>query len=211
MWRFRNTLHYSVSTMQQKLFDDTDQFELPLDLLSYIPAFISPEEGNDLLRLLLQTVPWQQHKEIMYDKEVVTPRLSAWYGDTRNADGKIQPQKWLPELYNLKGRIERFSGESFQGVLLNYYRDGNDSVAWHADRDTLPGVKTAIASLSIGQERLFDFRHKQDHTKKHAILLQHGSLLLMQPDLQKDWEHRIAKSGIPMRARINMTFRKVME
>ncbi len=196
--------------MQQKLFDDTDQFDLPLDLLSYIPGFISPEEGNDMLRLLLQTVSWQQHKEIMYDREVVTPRLSAWYGDAGKEGIKFKTQQWLPELLKLKEKIERFSGERFQCVLLNYYRDGNDSVAWHADRDTLPGLKTAIASLSIGQERMFDFRHKQDHTKKHAILLQHGSLLLMQPDLQKDWEHRIAKSNIPMRARINMTFRKVI-
>ncbi|MCH5686122.1 alpha-ketoglutarate-dependent dioxygenase AlkB [Niabella sp. W65] len=117
----------------------------------------------------------------------------------------------MPELYHLKERIERFTGEQFQGVLLNYYRDGRDSVSWHADRDTIPGVKTAIASLSLGQERLFDFRHKQDHSKKYGILLEHGSLLLMKADLQKEWEHRIAKSGIPMRSRINMTFRKVMK
>lgn len=197
--------------MQQKLFDDASQLHLPIDLLSYTRAFIDNEEANELLKLLLQKVPWQQHKEIIYDREVLTPRLSAWYGEKREKDAdQREALTWLPELHHLKERIERFTGEQFQGVLLNYYRDGRDSVSWHADRDTIPGVKTAIASLSLGQERLFDFRHKQDHSKKYAILLEHGSLLFMKADLQKEWEHRIAKSGIPMRARINMTFRKVM-
>jgi alkylated DNA repair dioxygenase AlkB len=198
--------------MQQKLFDDAFQLQLPMDLLSYTRAFVDSDEANELLKLLLQKVPWQQHKEIIYDREVLTPRLSAWYGDGRERDaGKREALTWLPELYHLKERIERFTGEQFQGVLLNYYRDGRDSVSWHSDRDTIPGVKTAIASLSLGQERLFDFRHKQDHSKKYAILLEHGSLLLMKADLQKEWEHRIAKSNIPMRSRINMTFRKVMK
>ncbi|GAB3428000.1 alpha-ketoglutarate-dependent dioxygenase AlkB family protein [Niabella aquatica] len=198
--------------MQQKLFDDTDQLHLPIDLLNYTPGFISPEEGNELLKLLLETVPWQQHREMIYDREVVTPRLSAWYGNLRKRDeGKREALAWLPELYGLKERVERFTGERFQGVLLNYYRDGSDSVAWHSDKDTVPGVKTAIASLSIGQERYFDFRHKEDHNKKYTILLGHGSLLLMKAELQKEWEHRIAKSAIPMRGRINLTFRKVLD
>ena len=197
--------------MQQKLFDDTEQLYLPEQLLHYTPRFISGEEADQLLDLLLRTVPWQQHKEILYDKEVITPRLSAWYGDKRKRDeGKREALPWLPELYNIKQRIEQYTGISFQGVLLNYYRDGNDSVAWHADKDTLPGIKTDIASLSIGQERNFDFRSKIDHRKKYSIRLEHGSILLMKADLQKGWEHRIAKSTVPMKARINMTFRKVL-
>ncbi|WP_394800341.1 alpha-ketoglutarate-dependent dioxygenase AlkB [Niabella pedocola] len=93
---------------------------------------------------------------------------------------------------------------------LNYYRDGNDSVAWHSDKDTIPGLKTEIASVSLGQERNFDFRNKDDHKQQYSIKSEHGSLLLMKPDLQKYWEHRIAKSARPMQARINLTFRKVI-
>ena len=197
--------------MQQKLFNDTEQLFLPQELLTYTPGFISAEEGNSLLNLLLKTVPWQQHTVMMYDREVITPRLSAWYGDKRKRDeGRREALPWLPELYAIKERIAHFTGISFQGVLLNYYRDGNDSVAWHADKDTLPGVKTDIASVSIGQERNFDFRSKADHKQQYAIKLEHGSLLLMKADLQKNWEHRIAKSSMPMKARINMTFRKVL-
>lgn len=197
--------------MQHKLFDDTEQLLLPEDLLTYTPGFITRQEANLLLELLLPIVPWQHHKDIIYEKEIIRPRLTAWYGDLRKRDeGKRQALPWLPELYALKHRVEQYTGIRFQGVLLNYYRDGNDSVAWHADKDTVPGLKTDIASLSIGQERHFDFRHKKDHRLKHSIKLEHGSLLMMKAVLQKDWEHRIAKSSIPMKARINMTFRKVL-
>lgn len=197
--------------MQQKLFNYTEQFFLPQELLTYTPGFISFEESNSLLSLLLNTVPWQQHTVMMYDREVITPRLSAFYGDkSRRDEGKREALPWLPELYQIKERIAQFTCVSFQGVLLNYYRDGNDSVAWHADKDTLPGVKTDIASVSIGQERNFDFRSKADHKRQYSIKLEHGSLLLMKADLQKYWEHRIAKSSMPMKTRINMTFRKVL-
>lgn len=197
--------------MQQKLFDDMQQLVLPEELLTYAPGFLSRKEGDQLLDLLLKIVPWQQHTVIMYDKEVITPRLSAWYGDKRQRDeGKREALPWLPELYDLKKRVEDFTGVLFQGVLLNYYRDGNDSVAWHADKDTIPGVKTDIASLSIGQARNFDFRNKTDHRQQYSIRLEHGSLLLMKGELQKGWEHRIAKSTVPMKARINLTFRKVI-
>lgn len=109
--------------MQQKLFNDTAQLLLPEALLNYTPGFIDRVEADQLLALLLQTVPWQQHKVIMYEKEVITPRLSAWYGDKRERDeDKREALSWLPELYDLKKRIESFSGISFQGVLLNYYR-----------------------------------------------------------------------------------------
>ncbi|MBO9594004.1 MAG: alpha-ketoglutarate-dependent dioxygenase AlkB [Niabella sp.] len=148
---------------------------------------------------------------MMYDKEVLAPRLWAWYGDKRQRDeGKREALAWLPELYAIKQRIETYTGISFQGVLLNYYRDGNDSVAWHSDKDTIPGLKTEIASVSLGQERSFDFRNKNDHKQQYSIKLEHGSLLLMKAALQKYWEHRIAKSTRPMQARINLAFRKVI-
>ena len=111
----------------------------------------------------------------------------------------------------IKERIEAETGITFDGALLNYYRDHNDSVAWHSDKDTIPGLKTEIASVSFGQERSFDFRNKENRNQKYSILLEHGCLLLMKGDLQRFWEHRIAKSAIPMKARINLTFRKCMK
>ncbi|WP_343746792.1 alpha-ketoglutarate-dependent dioxygenase AlkB [Chitinophaga sp.] len=196
--------------MQLKLFDDGSQLMLPEDLITYHPAFLSREESDQLLEQLLSTVPWQQSKVMMYEKEVLTPRLSAWFGSEPIRSGDQRPVlPWPPTLLALKAKVEVHTGIVFDGVLLNYYRDNNDSVAWHSDKDTVPGLKTEIASISLGEERNFDFRSKDDHRRRYSIKLQHGSLLLMKGDLQRYWEHRIAKSAKPMKARINLTFRKV--
>lgn len=192
-----------------KLFDDNNQLHLPQDLMEYTPGFLPARDADALLALLLKAVPWQQHTVVMYDKEITQPRVSAWYGAKRWKDSKREALPWLPELLKVKEQVETHIGIAFDGVLLNLYRDGKDSVAWHSDKDTLPGLKTEIASISIGEERNFDFRSKTNHRQCHSIRLQHGSLLLMKGDLQRYWEHRIAKSAVPMKPRINMTFRKI--
>jgi len=199
-----------IKSCQPKLFDDEAQLLLPRDLIDYHSSFLEEEEGDYYLDTLLHTTPWQQHKVMMYEKEVWTPRLSAWYGDRPIRDGdKRPPIPWTNELQALKCKVEAVTGINFNGVLLNYYRNEQDSVAWHSDKDTMPGMKTEIASISLGAERNFDFRSKNDPKKKYSIKLQHGSLLLMKGDLQRYWEHRIAKSSIPLGPRINLTFRKI--
>ena len=106
--------------------------------------------------------------------------------------------------------VEPLAGIRFNSVLLNYYRDGNDSVAWHSDKESIMGSQPVIASVSFGQVRSFDIRRKTDHAEKYSILLEHGSFLLMKSGLQEHWEHRIAKSAKVMKARINLTFRLVI-
>jgi len=196
--------------MQQKLFNDYEQLMLPAELMDYYPSFLDRTKSDHYLETFLRTVPWQQHKVMMYEKELITPRLSAWFGYRPvRKDDKRTPQEWTPELLEIKLAIEKQTGMQFHGVLLNYYRDNQDSVAWHADKDTIPGLKTEIASVSLGEERNFDFRSKENHGRRYSVKLEHGSLLLMKGDLQQYWEHRIAKSSIPMKGRINLTFRKV--
>lgn len=194
---------------QLKLFDDREQLMLPEELIDYRPGFFTRKESDHFLNVFLSAVPWQQSKVKMYEREVWTPRLSTWFGESPiRSDDKRAPLAWTPELLLIKERIEAWTGITFDGVLLNYYRDNNDSVAWHSDKDTIPGLKTEIASVSFGQARSFDFRNKENRNQKYSILLEHGCLLMMKGDLQRFWEHRIAKSAIPMDARINLTFRK---
>lgn len=155
----------------------------------------------------------EQRTQKMYDKTVLTPRLTSWYGDAKSydsADNKITKRnEWNPEFYALKERIEKEFGYQFNGVLLNLYRDHNDSVAWHRDKERRYGKRPVIASISLGQTRNFDFRKKDHHQSKYSLPLPHGSLLIMKGDLQENWDHRIAKSTIPMKERINMTFRLI--
>jgi alkylated DNA repair dioxygenase AlkB len=194
---------------QLSFFGEAGQSKgLPNDYLEYRPGLFSVAESNGLLKQFIQTTPWKQTIQKMYDKEIVT-----WYGDfgtDYSAAGKLaDPNPWTEELLHIKALVEPIAGIKFNSVLLNYYRDGNDSVAWHSDSEKILGRHPIIASVSFGQVRSFDIRNKQDHTEKYSVRLEHGSFLLMKAGLQEQWEHRIAKSTKPMKARINLTFRVV--
>jgi len=202
--------------MQLSLFEAEEFYEFPKDLLEYKENFLSREEADRLKNHLLQTAPWEQRTQKMYDKTVITPRLTAWYGDDKksyeSADNNTSgTNPWTPELLALKERIEQEFGYKFNGVLLNLYRDNNDSVAWHRDKESRYGKRPVIASISLGETRNFDFRKKDHHQSKYSLPLPNGSLLIMKGDLQENWEHRIAKSTIPMKERINLTFRLISE
>ncbi|MFC3160240.1 DNA-N1-methyladenine dioxygenase [Chryseobacterium arachidis] len=195
---------------QLSLFDTEEFYEFPKNLLEYKENFLSEEEADQLKNKLLKTAPWEQRTQKMYDKMVLTPRLTAWYDDTKSYSSEenrkpINP--WIPDLLALKQRIENEFGYQFNGVLLNLYRDHNDSVAWHRDKERKYGKRPIIASISLGQTRNFDFRKVDHHQSKYSLPLPNGSLLIMKGDLQEHWEHRIAKSTIPMKERINLTFR----
>jgi len=149
----------------------------------------------------------------MYDRTVLTPRLTAWYDDENTsyqlAGKAIAVNQWLEHLEALKEKIEQRFNYRFNSVLINLYRDNSDSVAWHRDRDSELGDRPVVGSISLGQARFFDFRKVDDHSKKYSLLLNNGSLLLMKGDLQETWEHRVAKSTQKMKARINLTFRLI--
>ncbi len=195
---------------QLSLFDAEEFYEFPKDLLEYKENFLSREEADLLKNLLLNNTPWEQRAQKMYDKTVLTPRLTAWFSDNSSSDldGNVSgANPWTPELYALKEKIEKEFGYQFNSVLLNLYRNNNDSVAWHRDKESRYGKRSVIASVSLGQTRNFDFRKKDHHQSKYSLPLPHGSLLIMKGDLQENWEHRIAKSAFPMKPRINLTFR----
>ena len=199
---------------QLSLFDAEEFYEFPKNLVEYRQNFLSPEEADLLKDQLLKTAPWEQRTQKMYDKIVLTPRLTAWYGDSKSYDSSAKTTEnngWTPELYALKERIEKEFGYQFNGVLLNLYRDNNDSVAWHRDKESRYGKRPVIASISLGQTRNFDFRKKDHHQSKYSLPLPNGSLLIMKGDLQEHWEHRVAKSTISMKERINLTFRLIYE
>lgn len=200
---------------QLSLFSAEEFYTFPKDLLEFREHFLTSEESDLLFEKLLDTTPWKQRVQTIYDKKVVTPRLTAWYGDSEKSyklgGSEFEVNAWTPELFALKNRREEAFGYQFNSVLLNLYRDHNDSVAWHRDKESRYGDRPVIASLSLGQTRKFDFRKLNHHQSRHSIPLPHGSLLLMKGDLQEHWEHRIAKSSKLMKERINLTFRKVNE
>jgi alkylated DNA repair dioxygenase AlkB len=121
----------------------------------------------------------------------------------------MQPHEFTTELLKIKTKIETKTEVKFTTCLLNLYRNGKDSNGWHADNEKELGQNPVIASISLGQERYFHLKHRKDKTLKHKILLQHGSLMLMQGETQHHWLHQIPKTAKPIVERINLTFRVI--
>jgi len=181
----------------------------------YIPKFLSAEEADLLFQELSTSIQWREETIRMFGKWVLQPRLTAWYGDegvTYSYSGrKMEPEKWTPALELLKKKVELQLKTPFNSVLLNFYRNGKDSMGWHRDNEPELGKNPIIASLSLGAERIFKVRtyDKSQPKQEVKILLGHGSLLVMQKDMQSLFEHELPKSAKVQHARINLTFRQI--
>lgn len=191
-------------------------YELPDASIQYFPNFFPAAEAHDLLGRLIRGIKWKQNTIKMYGKENPVPRLEAWYGDqgkTYTYSGiTMEPNPWNDELEKIKKCIESISGVLFNSVLINYYRDGKDRVAWHSDDERELGINPVIGSVSLGAERNFKLRHKQYKTngQKKQITLRHGSFLLMKGTTQHHWMHEIPRTAKPIGPRINLTFRVII-
>lgn len=202
MTLFDDTEIFSSGTSTKKIFDLPD-----LELMHH-DNFISKEEADFYYNVLLHTTPWREYQMPMYDKIVTAPRMIAWYGQQEEADENAMP--WTAELKTLLSKVEKETGLQFNAVLLNLYRNGNDSVAWHSDREHRIGRNPNIASVTFGQTRPFRLRHKTNkEIQQLEILLHHGTLLLMSGTTNTFWEHHIPKSAKEMLPRINLTFRQL--
>ena len=152
-------------------------------------------------------ISWQQHQLTMFGRELDEPRLSCWMGDGRyRYSGKTrEPTIWHPLVRDIARRIEAICEQPFNGVLLNLYRHGQDSMGWHADNEPELGVNPVIASLSLGVSRRFVLRHVNG--ERRQLLLTHGSLLVMAGEMQHHWQHALPKMAASEGERINLTFR----
>lgn len=199
---------------QQGMFDcETHVLQLADADIEYRPNFYTAEESDRLFDSLLGSTDWRQDTITVYGKAHLTPRLTSWIGeswmDYSYSNHTMKAQAWSPLLLAIKQKIEDATGDSFNSVLLNYYRDGKDSNGWHSDDEPELGHEPVIASLSLGAPRDFHLRHKRDKSISHKMSLGQGSLLMMRGRTQACWQHHIpkrAKTG----ARINLTFRTIV-
>jgi alkylated DNA repair dioxygenase AlkB len=182
-------------------------------LLDFNASLFNKADSSRLFQQLKNDIHWKQETLVLYGKRILTPRLTAWYGDEgityRYSGVTFIPSPWIACLLEIKSKAEAFSGRCFNSVLLNLYRDGNDSMSWHSDDEKELGSNPVIASVNFGQERRFDFRKKENPKEKHAIMLTDGSILVMKGDTQHQWQHQVAKSMKAKEIRINLTFRLV--
>ncbi|MFT4698888.1 MAG: alkylated DNA repair dioxygenase AlkB [Flavobacteriaceae bacterium] len=189
------------------------RLDLPQADIVYYPSFFASEKGAEYYNRLLSETEWQQDDITVYGKTFKQPRLTALYGLDEKAYSysglTMAPNIFSPLLIELKNEIEKVSEIKFTAVLINLYRNGNDSMGWHSDDEKELGKNPVIASLTLGAERFFHLKHKENKELSYKLLLEHGSLLIMKGETQHFWQHQIPKSKAIQSPRINLTFRQI--
>ncbi len=181
--------------------------------LTLFSEVFSPSVADALLQALLSGINWRQDEITIVGKKVLIPRLQAWYGDPgmiyTYSGLRLEPTPWSGPVSIIRERVEALTGTRFNSVLLNWYRDGRDSTGWHSDDEPELGRNPVIASLSLGDTRRFVLQPRRESDTRHALLLEHNTVLLMTGALQHHWRHALPKTAKPVSDRINLTFRQI--
>lgn len=186
--------------------------------LRLIHGFLPPEEADWAFSKLLAELPWSQKTNYRQGEAYEEPRLTCWYGELpytyahSTLDANTQ---WHPLLVTLRCAVEKASGHRFNSLMCNLYRNCKDSIGWHSDDEFALGTRPTIASLSLGDMRVFSLRKQPapeedgDYTyvERLRIPLTHGTLLMMEGATQDDWQHSVSKEYHDRGPRINLTFR----
>ena len=200
---------------QDELFDSgAEILELVNGRLILYRTFLYNLDCKRLFNALERKTAWESGSIFIGGKKQIIPRLNSWYADesyTFTYSGiKLKPHLWYSELSEIRELLRNELSLNFNSCLLNLYRNGNDSVAWHCDDEPELGRNPIIASLSLGAPRKFAIRSLHDHNDKHTIVLPHGSLLIMEGEIQHRYEHQVPKEKNISSPRINLTFRNII-
>ena len=187
------------------------------ECFAYHPGFLDRSSAEHKLDVLWRELKWRQSEITLFGRRMMQPRLIAWYGDplaSYSYSGlSLDPEPWHPLLAELRNRIEQFTNKPFNSVLANAYRDGADSMGWHRDDEPELGRHPVIASLSLGASRKFLVRTVEKpaagRRKSEALILEHGSLLLMSGESQARYQHALPKTRQKTGLRINLTYRMI--
>jgi len=195
------------------LFSDQQEL-LPFDGSALLfPKFLEPTQTSQIFQQIMDETPWEMPEMVMFGKKYPQAGLSTWFTNTNVSyvySGIARtPHVMTPLLTDVMNACALASGAEYNSVLVNLYRDGNDSVSWHSDNEEINGSEPTIASVSLGETRRFDLRHKESG-ETVRIDLEDGSLLVMSGLSQHCWVHQIAKTKTKVGPRINLTYRRVV-
>ena len=186
---------------------------LPFDgVTNYHGIVLNKQQCNFFYTNLLKTIQWKNDEAIIFGKRIITKRKVAWYGESEFSYTYSKITKtahiFTKELLELKELVEKESGETYNSCLLNLYHSGDEGMAYHSDGEKMLKKNGAIASLSLGAERKFSFKHKENK-QRVDIILENGSLLVMKEGTQTNWLHRLPPTKKVNSPRINLTFRTI--
>ncbi|NVJ89789.1 MAG: alpha-ketoglutarate-dependent dioxygenase AlkB [Flavobacteriaceae bacterium] len=187
---------------------------LPFDgVTNYHGKILNKTQCDFYYNSLLENINWKNDEALIFGKLITTKRKVAWYGDKEfdYTYSKITKKAnlWTKELLALKEIVEKESDETYNSCLLNLYHSGEEGMAYHSDGEKMLKKDGAIASLSLGAERKFSFKHKENK-QKIDVFLENGSLLVMKEGTQSNWFHRLPPTKKVQSPRINLTFRTII-
>ena len=187
---------------------------LPFDgEVLYLGKVFNRKEVAQYYQTFLEKIPWKNDEAIIFGKHHIIKRKVAWFGDNtysyKYSGITKQAHIWTPELLQLKQKVEELSATTYNSCLLNLYHDGEEGMGWHSDAEKTLLDNGTIASVTLGAERKFSFKHKESK-QRIDVLLENGSLLLMKGITQKNWLHRLPPTKKVFSPRINLTFRTVI-
>jgi alkylated DNA repair dioxygenase AlkB len=164
------------------------------------------------MEALIAAYDWEQRPINVFGREVMQPRLIAWSGDLpyKYSGQVLDVRPFAEPLVELTRQVSAIAGAEFNHVLLNRYRDGNDSMGMHADDEPELSRDPIIAAISLGAPRRFVMVHKKKKRDRFSITLGHGSLLVMGGTMQHKFRHGVPKQKSITAERINVTFRRLL-
>ena len=141
--------------------------------LDYDATWLSPDEADEALSALRDELTWEQREIVLFGRRILQPRFIAWAGDLgyRYSGQTLEPRAFTPTAGRLLARVRVQVGASFNHVLANRYRSGDDSMGLHADDEPELGVNPVVASVSLGAVRSFVLRHRKSREKRSACRL----------------------------------------
>jgi alkylated DNA repair dioxygenase AlkB len=192
---------------------DPLRFDLPGADVRLWPQALQRDAADALFASLRHGIPWQAEDILLFGERKRVPRLVSWHGEAGTAysySGTAhEPLPWTPQLLLLRDLVQDLTGYTYNSVLLNLYRSGQDSMGWHADDEPELGSNPAIASVSLGATRRFKLRHRRRLEAAVTLDLAHGDVLLMAGATQHAYVHSVPKTARPTGERINLTWRRV--
>ncbi len=188
---------------------------LPFDgTVLYYGKIMEEKQAARFYKVLWENIKWQNDEAIIFGKHFITKRKVAWYAATAFEYTYSRITKtahiFTPELLQLKKMVEAITGFTYNACLLNLYHSGAEGMAWHSDAEKDLVKNGAIASLSLGAERKFSFKHKTTGSTIN-VNLSSGSLLVMKDETQTHWLHRLPPTKKVTEPRINLTFRTMLQ
>jgi alkylated DNA repair dioxygenase AlkB len=192
---------------------------LPLESGAWVDLYegwLAPERERSLTELLLRELAWEQRHIVLFGKRILQPRLIAWAGTLpyrysgQTLEARAWPAPLLPWVEPVCTEVAAVAGVDYNHVLINRYRDGNDSMGYHADAEPELGPDPVVATLSLGEPRRFALKRHKSSESARTLPLGSGSLLIMGGTCQRHYRHALLRESGVGGERLSLTFRRLL-